>query len=273
MNNLNKCIMVILISIILYSIGVSSNSFNLLREPMENHNLKLQSYVINMDKDNERYDNFMNSYMNSDVSKKPILRFSGVVGKTEKPDNFLTTESLNELKKIEKRGYRTYHHSLTRGGLGCFLSHSNLAKQLLSDTTNDAYLIFEDDTTILPFTYNKITDALNNLPDDWDMVLFYTIRAVGRKSNNYFNKLKSFWGMNCYIINKKGAKKIIDEVKLNKIDGQIDCYLSRMIQQDKLNVYSSKIHYVSCNSKDTNIQTLLKPIKGIDPYDFKGYKM
>ena len=90
---------------------------------------------------------------------------------------------------------------------------------------------------------------------------------------NDFNRLKSFWGMNCYIINKEGARKFIDEVRKTQIDGQVDCYLSRMIQQKKINIYSTKTHLVSSNSNDTNIQTLLKPIKNVDPYDYKGYRV
>ena len=79
--------------------------------------------------------------------------------------------------------------------------------------------------------------------------------------------------MNCYIINKTGAKKLIDEVEKNKIDGQIDCYLSKMIQQDKIKIYASNGNYVSSNSKDSNIQTLLKQVKGVDPYNYHGYQM
>jgi len=245
----------------------------LLTESLQNKNERMRVFIINMNKDADRYDNFINRYLSSDISSEKINRFSAIVGKNVTPENWLTDNSLAELHRIEKKGYRNYHHSLTRGGIGCFLSHHTLAKNLLQDSQTDNYLIFEDDTAVLPFTYSKITDSLKHLPNDWDIVLFYTIRAVGRKENNYFNKLKSFWGMNCYIINKKGAQKLIDEVNNNKIDGQIDCYLSKMIQQNKITVYSSKIHYVSTNSKDTNIQVLLKPQKGIDPYDFDGYKM
>lgn len=79
--------------------------------------------------------------------------------------------------------------------------------------------------------------------------------------------------MNCYILNKNGAKKFVDEVDKTKIDGQVDCYLSRMIQQQKMNIYSTKTHFVSSNSIDTNIQTLLKPQQNIDPYDYKGYRV
>ena len=69
-----------------------------------------------------------------------------------------------------------------------------------------------------------------------------------------------------YAMDKTGVDK-------NKIDGQVDCYLSKMIQQDKINIYSTKTHFVSSNSTDTNIQTILKPIKGVDPYDYNGYKI
>ena len=63
----------------------------------------------------------------------------------------------------------------------------------------------------------------------------------------------------------------MEETNANKIDGQIDSYLSRMIQQKKMNVYATKKHLVKSNAVDTNIQVILKPLKGVNPYDFKGY--
>ena len=89
--------------------------------------------------------------------------------------------------------------------------------------------------------------------------------------NKKINKLKSFWGTNCYIINKKGAQKFVEESDANKIDGQIDSYLSRMIQQNKMNIYATKKHLVKSNALDTNIQVILKPLKDVNPYNFKGY--
>tara|TARA_A100001015_G_scaffold99663_1_gene110738 strand:+ start:581 stop:1414 length:834 start_codon:yes stop_codon:yes gene_type:complete len=231
-------------------------------------------FVINMDKDKERYNNILKYYQNSDFSNEKLNRFSGINGKVIVPDNYLTSDALNELHLIEKNGYRTHHHSLTRGGIGCFLSHYYLAKELLKEKSNvDAYLIFEDDTRIFPNTYTQIKDSMKTVPDDWDIVLFYTIRAVGHSENKTFNKIKSFWGMNCYLINKNGAKKFVEEVDNIKLDGQVDCYLSRMIQQKKLHVYSTKKQFIACNSTDTNIQTLLKPQKGVDPFDYNGYKV
>lgn len=268
----NRVIIAILLTIIFSILFWRSNVLNTTQEGFDKQ-LKLRMYVINMDKDKLRYEKIMKYYGNSDLSVLPIQRYSAVVGKEVPPEKWLSKDAMSELHLIEKNGYRTYHHSLTRGGLGCFLSHYNLAKQLLKDNTSNAYLIFEDDTTMLPSTYSQIQEVYNNAPENWDMLLFYTIRAVGRSENTDFNRLKSFWGMNCYIINKEGAKKFINEVDKTRIDGQVDCYLSRMIQQKKMNIYSTKTQLVSSNSNDTNIQTLLKPVQNIDPYDYKGYRV
>ena len=268
----NRVIIAILLTIIFSILFWRLNLLKKTQEGFEKQ-LKLRMFVINMDKDKTRYEKIMKYYGNSDLSILPINRYSAVIGKKVTPEKWLSTDALSELHLIEKNGYRTHHHSLTRGGLGCFLSHYNLAKQLLEDNNSNAYLIFEDDTTMLPSTYAQIQNVYDNAPENWDMLLFYTIRAVGRSENTDFNRLKSFWGMNCYIINKEGARKFINEVRNTRIDGQVDCYLSRMIQQKKINIYSTKTHLVSSNSNDTNIQTLLKPSQNVDPYDYKGYRV
>lgn len=268
----NRVIIAILLTIIFSILFWRSNIISQTQEGLNNE-IKLRLFVINMNKDKERYQKLLKHYKNSDLTVFAINRYEAVVGKQVPPETWLSKDAFNELQLIEKNGFRTHHHSLTRGGLGCFLSHYNLAKQLINDPSVNGYLIFEDDTTMLPTTYNQILTSLDEAPKDWDMLLFYTIRAVGHSENDSFNKLKSFWGMNCYILSKHGAKKFVDEVNETKIDGQVDCYLSRMIQQKKMNIYSTKTHFVSSNSTDTNIQTLLKPQQNIDPYDYKGYRV
>tara|TARA_B100001173_G_scaffold284673_1_gene271051 strand:- start:274 stop:957 length:684 start_codon:yes stop_codon:yes gene_type:complete len=225
-----------------------------------------------MDKDVERYNKIASYYHNSDLSDLPLERYSAVVGKNVEPSDWLTDDAINDFKQVLNNGYRTHHYQLTYGGIGCFLSHYNLAKQLLGEKKNvDAYIVFEDDTAIPRNLLSHIEKNISELPEDWDYLMFYTIRANGEPSTNKLNKLKSFWGLNGYIINKKGARKLVEETNTNKIDGQIDSYLSRMIQQKKMNVYATKKHLVKSNAQDTNIQVILKPLKGVNPYDFKGY--
>lgn len=271
-NRVLICILLLIIFSILLWRSRIFHRIEALENPPMVGNLKYRTYVINMDKDVERYNKIASYYHNSDLSELPLERYSAVVGKNVEPSDWLTDDAINDFKQVLNNGYRTHHYQLTYGGIGCFLSHYNLAKQLLGEKKNvDAYIVFEDDTAIPRNLLSHIERNISELPEDWDYLMFYTIRANGEPSTNKLNKLKSFWGLNGYIINKKGARKLVEETNTNKIDGQIDSYLSRMIQQKKMNVYATKKHLVKSNAQDTNIQVILKPLKGVNPYDFKGY--
>ena len=265
------CILLLIIFGILLWRSRIFHRIEALENPPMVGNMKYRTYVINMDKDVERYNKIASYYHNSDFSELPLERYSAVVGKNVEPTDWLTDDAINDFKQVLNNGYRTHHYQLTYGGIGCFLSHYNLAKQLLSEKSVDAYIVFEDDTAIPRNLLSHIEKQISELPEDWDYLMFYTIRANGYPITNKLNKLKSFWGLNGYIINKKGARKLVEETNANKIDGQIDSYLSRMIQQKKMNVYATKKHLVKSNAVDTNIQVILKPLKGVNPYDFKGY--
>ena len=273
----NKVIIAILLTIIFvilfYHSFIVKYIHKYINEPFTIDNDRLGIFVINMNKDKERYEKLIKYYLRSDFPNNKLNRFSGIVGKEVNNKQWLTNDAISELQLLEKNGYRTHHHHLTRGAIGCFLSHYYLAKKLLTDKNADYYIIFEDDTMIFPNTFYRINKSIETAPKDWDMILFYSIRSLGRRLDNTFNRIKSFWGMNCYIMNKSGAEKFVKEVNENKIDGQVDCYLSRMVQQDKINIYATRRQFVSSNSTDTNIQAILKPKKGIDPYDYKGYKI
>ena len=271
----NRWIICVLLLIIIGILLWRSRIFHRI-EAMENPpmvgNVKFRTFVINMDKDRDRYEKISNYYQNSDLSDIPLERYSAVVGKKVNPEQWLTEDAVKDLNHIINNGYRTHHHQLTYGGIGCFLSHYNLAKRLLTEKENiDAYIVFEDDTAIPKNLLTHIEKNMSEVPDDWDYLMFYTIRARGDSVNKKINKLKSFWGLNGYIINKKGAQKFVEEADATKIDGQIDSYLSRMIQQNKMNIYATKKHLVKSNALDTNIQVILKPLKDVNPYNFKGY--
>ena len=270
-NRVLICILLLIIFSILLWRSRIFHRIEALENPPMVGNMKYRTYVINMDKDVERYNKIASYYHNSDLSELPLERYSAVVGKNVEPTDWLTDDAINDFKQVLNNGYRTHHYQLTYGGIGCFLSHYNLAKQLLSEKNVDAYIVFEDDTAIPRNLLSHIETQMSELPEDWDYLMFYTIRANGDPITNKLNKLKSFWGLNGYIINKKGARKLVEETNANKIDGQIDSYLSRMIQQKKMNVYATKKHLVKSNAVDTNIQVILKPLKGVNPYDFKGY--
>ena len=64
--------------------------------------------------------------------------------------------------------------SLTKGQIGCSLSHINALKLAL-DMNVDYAFIFEDDVEIVVDTYKTLKNWLDNLPKNYDLCLLTTI--------------------------------------------------------------------------------------------------
>jgi GR25 family glycosyltransferase involved in LPS biosynthesis len=222
----------------------------------------------------KRNNDFIKSYYESDMNQLGVKRFPAILGKTVDFNTWLTPEAIEELNITELTKERTHHYQLTYGGVGCFLSHYMLAKQLLSDDNTDYYIICEDDIIFYKNMIESINYYLSEAPNDWDIIHFITSRKINYKVMGMFFKPKGFWGTQCYIINKQGAKKIVGEVHKEKIDAQIDAYLSRMIQQNKINIYITNKNLVVSNTNGniSDIQYNIKRMPSqLNPYNYKGY--
>lgn len=231
-----------------------------------------RGFVINMDKDTERYKLFQKSHSDSDFIY--LTRFSGMVGKDiVAPETLLTETAWKELLAMEKRGHRTHHYQLSRGGIGCFLSHLKLMQRLVDDLDDNAYLIMEDDNHFFPHSGELMKRAVQQAPRDWDILCGICHRVEGNDVSPHFEKVTGFWGLGGYVISRDGAIKLIKEVKNKKIDGQIDAFLSRMAQQNKICIYAAKKPWFHHEATDSNIQTHLVEIDGLDPYVFDGFRV
>ena len=232
---------------------------------------KTKAFYINLDKNNTRNLNLIESYNNSDLKEMLLSRFSAIVGKNVDLEQWLTPQAIIQVNQTEKTKKRTHHYQLTRGAVGCFLSHYFLAKQLLKESSEvEYYLIFEDDINFNQNILSEIKRYLSVAPSDWDIIHFSNTRKTNYSMEGDFFKPAGFWGMLSYILNKKGAEKIVKEVEANKIDGQIDAYLSRMIQQDKINIYIANKRLIYYINNGSDIQT---PIYNTidNPFNYKGY--
>jgi len=229
------------------------------------------SYVINLDKNPERLEQIRQSYQSSDIREIPFKRFPAILGKNVDIDAWLTPEAIEELEQVEKKQYRNYHYQLTRGAIGCFLSHYTLAKQLLSDKRNNYYMIMEDDSVVHPQGFKEIQEAMVNCPPDWDIILFGFIRIIHPEPVGNFIKPGGFWGLHGYLINKSGAKKVVAETDKIKMDGQLDAFISRMIQQNKINVYAYKNQLFHQVGRTSDIQSGIRLREGINPFNYRGY--
>ena len=179
-----------------------------------------------------------------------------------------------QVNKTEKTKRRTHHYQLTKGAVGCFLSHYTLVKQLLDDNSADYYLILEDDIMVNEKILSTIKRYLSIVPTDWDILQLSTLRCVKYNVVGEFVEPSGFWGMQSYIINKRGAKKLVNEVNNHKIDGQIDAYLSRMKQQNKIKIYITKkrLFFTNENGIKSDIQCkVVKEDPNENPFNYKGY--
>lgn len=224
----------------------------------------LEVYVINMDKNKDRLDNFIDQYINSDLRHIQFNRMRAIDGKQVKIEDYVSERALREITDAEKSGYRTKHYQLSRGAVGCYLSHHGVYKKVVAQEKPYA-MIFEDDVDIDQNIFAKTNKALEAVPSDWDMVLLgcFCIKCV---RNPVYSDVERFFLLHGYVINKECAVKLDKYLAGRKIEQQVDWELSNMITNENLKVYCLRSPIAKQKGFKTNIQTPLKIIPGINPY-------
>lgn len=229
------------------------------------HLRDINVYLINLDRNKERLEHFLEQYLMSDLRYKQFQRFRAVDGKVLDVSKLLTDKAYNEVMSIEKTGFRTKHYQLTRGAIGCYLSHLNLYKTI-SEGDKPYGLVFEDDIIISNNIFANLNKALANIPNDWDMLLLGCYCISCDRYEKYYD-LDRFFLLHAYIIKKEAAARIYEELNAKKIVQQIDSELSDMINVGKLKVYCLRNMIAKQGGKfRTTIQTPLKMVPGTNPY-------
>ena len=239
---------------------------------MTKKKLHTKCFVINLEKNKLRLERFTYFYNNSDISVLPIERFNAINGRELDPKKYITEHAYETLLENENNRFRTRHYQLTRGAIGCYLSHTAMYQKLLDDPKYDYYIIFEDDAAILPNVLDKLNLVVNYAPADWDMLLLAPIMEVLAErpidaNTHLFRKLDTFWGLCGYVINKKGARKFMEEFGKKRISMQIDSKMSYMILHGDFNVYAFNEKTIwHDRSLGTDIQMPLKKTQGVNPF-------
>ena len=109
--------------------------------------------------------------------------------------------------------------------LSCLSSHLKAMKTFL-ETSNDKYCIIAEDDLSLEYTkyWDKtFWEYLESLPDDWECLQLTQIMTVHsiQHSNFIVNRIniipykKNFsWSTTAYLINRKGAQKLLDKIDI-----------------------------------------------------------
>jgi glycosyl transferase family 25 len=169
------------------------------------------------------------------MALKKIEIFPAVVGKNLNLLNFVTPGGYEQILMTEKTNQRKYHYEITRGAVGCYLSHLSIYKKIIESNLNYG-IIFEDDSIIANDFYQKLLYGLNVVPPDWDIFLLGMICLKCDISKDYV-KVNRFWGTHGYIIKKESAVKILSYLD-KPISKQIDADLSLLIKKNLINVYA-----------------------------------
>ena len=236
------------------------NAYDLNNEQQfsQKNNNTFNTYIINLDRRPDRYEKLI---QNQEIQKLKYTRFSAIDGEKLTPNN--------KLQYI----FQNNDFNMRKGMVGCAMSHIKLYIQLLNDNSTNIYCILEDDLDFTDNFVDKINICLTKMNHDWDMlylghhlwteyidenVYSKTIEPDVKQYNRFESLKMSMGGTGGYLINKKGAEKLLDFINNTGMTNGIDTVQQK--SADNLNIYYCYPHliYSECyrgeNSVDTDIQ-------------------
>lgn len=230
----------------------------------DGENLKV--ILINLKKREDRLNQFISMFKQSDLFRNTDLyRIEAVYGK-DHIDDILPILSENALKEFEvyKRfKKRVGHHSLTEGGMGCYMSHIIAWKHVKNFGT--PCVIAEDDVSVSKDTYSNLYNFVKKIEEIPKtrpyIILFHSICNSSSWdklecvpiSNDVYNA-KQFWSTAFYYVTPEAVDILLEQSFPMKY--QIDHMMSTMSKRGLIDIYFIK-NIVRTSIADTNIQVPL----------------
>jgi glycosyl transferase family 25 len=220
---------------------------------------EIPSYVINLDQNKNKWFKTKQTLNNFGINPQ---RFSAVYGKNL-DNNFINNITDPSVYYSITYGRSTDEQMSGLGAIGCYLSHIKLWQNLVNSETQNTFLIFEDDVEVNFSNKNNYTQNINyfvqnviTTQPDWDFIFLGYSKPLLIFSNDVCNKNicqikdKTFC-THAYIINKKGAKKLLD--KAFPIVHQIDSFISFMSAREDIKSFRPIKPFFIQSEEITNI--------------------
>lgn len=225
----------------------------------------LDVYLINMDKSKEKLAYFTKQWKASDLKDIKFNRLRAVNGNKLNISTYLSDRAYKEIQNVINTGYRTKHYQLTRGAIGCYLSHLKCYDKIANGDKHYG-IIFEDDVNI-PKSFHKLSsDVVNSIPGDWDILLL-SCHCITCKRQQIYSKVDKFIWLHCYVVTKSGAKKLVEILNSKPIEQQIDSELSDLAEDKVLKIYCVNQSLSTQSQKfATSIQMPMRYVRNINPY-------
>ena len=144
------------------------------------------------------------------------------------------------LNQKMRKIFHTSDALFRKGIMGCAFSHIKLWGKLVNDKTHDMYLVLEDDVWMSKSTeqYLKmLPNKMNETFKDWDVLFLGNHVKKERKQMSQVIIEKydtekfmenSYGGTFCYLINKRGAAKLLSNIIANGMNFAIDWDMCRL---------------------------------------------
>ena len=220
-------------------------------------------YVVNLDRAQARMRRFVHHLQATDLADVPLIRLRAVDGNNLDLKEHVTEQALREIKLAERVGYRQRHYELTRGAVGCYLSHMDAWTRLLT-SDKDVIMVCEDDAVLDRDIGRKVMVSLETLPAGWDVLLLgYWCVKCDRQQG--FRKMHRFFGLHCYLINR-GAVAKIKAYAGTRVSQQVDSMLSDMCSEGRLEVYGVDEKAAVQSGSSSTVQIPLRAGRDVDPW-------
>lgn len=239
-------------------------------------------YIINLDKDTKRLQTTLSECKKISKHLKPI-RINGIYGK-----NLKTTDLIDKVSPV-------YSAIGLKSAIGCAMSHIKAWETLVENNDNSA-LFLEDDVVIDNNFIKKFNEL--KIPDDYYIVylgctggcdikkeysLEYPIiklfmgngysKKVVKINENIFSPSLPL-ALHGYILSRKGAEYLLNEVKKDKINSHIDAQILKYIYNvpsysvSPQLIYQQNVELNTSNNISSNFPILInKFLSGNDKYN------
>lgn len=202
-------------------------------------------FWINLERNTDRKASMENKFNRCKIQNTRIVAYDGYHDELEQYCDFDT---------------RNYNY--LPGQLGCTLSHLKAIMAFFKKTNLNHCIIMEDDISFdfVPFWNKSIPDIIKSAPLNWDIIqLSYTIDKISRlnKKTFYIPWKIDHYGTVAYLINKKGALKILTKLLRNHkfYFGDDHKYITAdYILYSIVKTYTYKLPYFTYNINESNIK-------------------
>ncbi|XP_041091756.1 LOW QUALITY PROTEIN: procollagen galactosyltransferase 1 [Polyodon spathula] len=180
-------------------------------------------FLINLKRRKDRRERMLHTLHEQEISCKVIAAVDGKA---------LNVSEIEAMGITMLPGYQDPYHGrpLTKGELGCFLSHYNIWKEIVERGLETSLvfedLVFEDDLRFEVFFKRRLQNLMHEIQTqglDWDLIYIgrkrMQVEHPERAVPNVHNLVEadySYWTL-AYAISLQGARKLLDAQPLAKM--------------------------------------------------------